>query len=336
MNILVVGGAGYIGSHCVRALLRAGHAPVVLDDLSRGHEEAVRAAGGGVRLVRGDLGDAALVGRVLKENRIEAVFHFGAWTYVGESMERPADYYRNNTAATIELLRAVVGAGVDRFVFSSTAAVYGSPEYVPIDEDHPRQPINPYGRSKRMVEDVLTDLAASGELRSCALRYFNVAGSAEDGSLGEDHDPETHLIPAILQATLGRRPPLTIFGTDYDTPDGTCVRDYVHVEDLVDAHVLALDALTDSPAGTALAYNLGNGEGFSVREVLEAAEAATGRPVPYGEGPRRPGDPARLVASWDRARRELGWSPRFTDLVRIIRSAWGWFEQGGRYRSGQQ
>ncbi|ROR32791.1 UDP-glucose 4-epimerase GalE [Inmirania thermothiophila] len=317
-HVLVVGGAGYIGSHMVALLAERGHAVTVLDDLSSGHRDAVLAG----ELVVGDLGDRALLDALLGGRRFDAVMHFAARIQVAESVAQPARYYRNNVAATLTLLEAMLAHGVGAFVFSSTAAVYGEPQRVPIDEDHPKAPVNPYGRSKWMVEQMLADLEAAHGLRSVSLRYFNAAGADPAGRLGERHDPETHLIPLVLQAAAGRREAVTVFGTDYDTHDGTCIRDYVHVADLCEAHLLALERLwAGAPGG---AFNLGNGNGFSVREVIETARRVTGRAIRVREGPRRAGDPARLVADSRRAREVLGWRPRHDALETIVAHAWAW------------
>ncbi|HVR73903.1 MAG TPA: UDP-glucose 4-epimerase GalE [Planctomycetota bacterium] len=330
MKVLVTGGAGYIGSHTVRALSARKHEPVVFDNLGRGHREAVLDA----PLVEGDLLSMPDIEAAIRDHSIEAVLHFAAFTYVGESVGHPEMYYRNNVAGTLNLLDAMWKLRVRKLVFSSTAAVYGDPEYVPIDEDHRQAPLNPYGRSKLVVEWMLRDYREARGLESVALRYFNAAGASLDGLTGEDHDPETHLIPRILLAAKGEIPLVTILGTDYDTPDGTCIRDYVHVEDLADAHVLALDRLERGGAPPAL--NLGTGKGHSVREVIACAERVTGRKVPVAEGARREGDPAVLVAASDRARRLLGWEPRHAQLESIVRSAWKWLEGGGRYRKPKE
>ncbi|MBI4603859.1 MAG: UDP-glucose 4-epimerase GalE [Planctomycetes bacterium] len=325
MRALVTGGAGYIGSHAVRALAARGHEPVVFDNLSRGHREAVIDA----PIIVGDLLSPGDTAQAIASSRAEAVLHFAGLTYVGESVGHPDVYYRNNVAGTMNLLDAMREHRVGTIIFSSTAAVYGDPVRLPIDEDHPLAPVSPYGRSKLMVEWMLRDRAASLGLRYVALRYFNAAGSSLDGRIGEDHEPETHLIPRVLLAAAGELPELTILGTDWDTPDGTCIRDYIHVEDLAEAHVLALDHLAGG--GRSASWNLGTGKGCSVREVIACAEKVTGRKVPLVEGGRRAGDPAVLVAAADRIQRELGWRPRHLDLEAIVASAWRWVERGGRY-----
>lgn len=318
MNVLVTGGAGYIGSHVARHLADAGHRPVVLDNLGKGHREAVA----GLLLVEGDIGDRTLVERVLREERIEAVVHLAADCLVGESVAEPGKYFRNNVVNGLALADAMVAAGVLRLVFSSTAAVYGEPETTPITEDHPKSPTNPYGLSKLTFERILSTYDHAYGLRYTALRYFNAAGADPAGRLGEDHDPESHLIPIVLQVASGQRPSIRVFGTDYPTPDGTCVRDYVHVADLASAHRLALERL--AAGAVSGAFNLGTGHGYSIREVVEAAERVTGRQVPCEDAPRRPGDPAVLVASSERARQELGWEPRHGALDTIIETAWRW------------
>ncbi len=328
MNVLVTGGAGYIGSHAVKQLLEAGHRVVVIDNLFRGHRNAVddRAL-----FEQMDLADTTALARLLVEKKIECVMHFAALAYVGESVTDPLNYYRNNTAGALSLLEAVDRAGVRRMVFSSTCATYGEPREVPIVETLPQSPINPYGWSKWCVERILKDYAAARrEFSFAALRYFNVAGCAADGSLGEHHDPETHIIPLLLLTALGRREYFTIFGTDYDTPDGTCVRDYIHVEDLCQAHIAAMESLRP---GDDRFYNLGIGRGYSVKEVLEAAERVTGRTVAVRYGERRPGDPAVLYADATKIGTELAWQPQYTDLDRIVATAWNWFE---RHPSGYE
>lgn len=319
MNVLVVGGAGYVGSQVVRSLKAAGHSVVVLDNLSRGHRSSV----GETPLIEGDLGDAGLVERTLGEWKIEAVMHFAALAYVGESVAEPASYYRNNVACTAVLLEEVCRAGILRFVFSSSAAVYGVPGRTPIPEDHPVAPVNPYGRTKRMVEVMLEDLAQAYGLRFATLRYFNAAGASSDGSLGENHQPETHLIPICLEAAYGLRPTVPLYGTDYPTPDGTCIRDYVHVEDVASAHLLVLKNL-DRKNGV---YNVGTGSGYSVRQVIAVVEKVTGRKVPVQESARRPGDPPELVAESQKIRRELGWEPKYRTLEPIVETAAHWVRQ---------
>jgi UDP-glucose 4-epimerase len=318
MHVLVCGGAGYIGSHMAKWLATRDVAVTVLDNLSTGHREAVRWG----ELVQADLLDTAALERVFAGRRFDAVMHFCARSLVGESMTRPYDYYANNVSGTLNLLQAMQRHGVDRLVFSSTAAVFGQPVSDRIDEDHPKAPINPYGASKLMVERMLADAHAAYGLRSVALRYFNAAGASADGDIGEAHAPETHLIPNVLRAALGTGPALKVFGDDYPTADGTCVRDYVHVDDLAQAHLLALAYMDRQPG--AHTFNLGNGHGFSVREVIAAAQQVSGRPVPHEIAPRRAGDPAVLVASSDKARRELGWTPQYSELAPIIESAWRW------------
>lgn len=317
MRILVVGGAGYIGSHAVRWLLQQGHEVWAFDNLSLGHEWAVPTD----RLIVGDLASEALLKDVLVQRRIEAVMHFAALALVGESVRDPEPYYHGNVTLTLQLLRAMRAVGVNRLVFSSTCATYGQPRFTPMTEEHPQQPINPYGRTKLAMEWALADYAAAYGLAYAALRYFNAAGASPAGGIGEDHDPETHLIPLVLQTALGRRPKLQIYGDDYPTPDGTCIRDYLHVDDLAAAHGLALERLQP---GQGLCLNLGTGRGHSVREVIAAAARVTGRSIPVEVVPRRPGDPAELVAATQRAEQVLGWRPRYTDLDEIVRTAWEW------------
>lgn len=318
--MLVTGGAGYIGSHALKALRASGHRAIALDDLRLGH----RAAVADHVLIEAEVQDRAVVEMLLRREKIDAVLHFAAYCYVGESVKKPAKYYANNVLGTLRLAEACVRVGVGAFVLSSTCATYGEPERIPIDEDTPQRPVNPYGRSKLVAEWVLSDLAAANPgFRPIFLRYFNAAGADVDGVLGEDHDPETHLIPNAVLAALGRRPALEVFGDDYPTKDGTCVRDYVHVDDLATAHVLALDHARSG--GTERAFNLGNGIGFSVREVIAAVERVSGKPVPVVRKPRRPGDPPALVASADKARRVLGWNPRHPGIDAIVASAYRWF-----------
>ncbi len=319
MKTLVVGGAGYIGSHMVKHLCREDAQVTVLDDLSSGYRDAVVA---GAELVVGSAADAGLLATLLAQHRFDAVMHFASFIQVGESVADPARYYANNVAATLTLLEAMRKAEVRRFIFSSTAAVYGDPSYVPIDEAHPKHPINPYGRSKWMVEQVLKDYDRAYGLKSVCLRYFNAAGADPDGALGERHVPETHLIPLVLQAASGRREAISVFGTDYDTPDGTCIRDYIHVADLCDAHALALDYLLGG--GESARFNLGNGQGFSVQEVIDTARRVTGREIAVRYEARRPGDPARLVADSRLAREGVGWQTRRAELASFIADAGGW------------
>lgn len=319
MNVLVVGGAGYIGSHCVRQLVAAGHRPVVLDNLVYGHRAAVAP---GVPLHEGDLGDEALVERVLRAEKIDVVMHFAAFCYVGESVTDPLKYYFNNVVATLHLLRAMLAADVKKFVFSSTCATFGIPSSLPIHENLPQAPINPYGQTKLDMENTLKALAQAHGLSFAVFRYFNAAGAAEDGTIGEDHWPETHLIPVAIDVALGVRPHLELFGTDYPTPDGTCLRDYVHVDDLSRAHIAVFDRLAQP--GAQCFYNLGTGTPTSNRAVIRAVEAATGRKVKVVEGPRRPGDPPALFADSRKAARDLGWQVKFPDIDSIVATAWKW------------
>ncbi len=322
-TVLVTGGAGYIGSHTVLALQAAGHTPLVLDNLVFGHRELVEDVLQ-AELVVGDMGDRPLLDRLFRDRAIDAVMHFSAFAYVGESVTHPAKYYRNNVAATLTLLEAMVAAHISRFIFSSTCATYGIPTAVPIPEDHPQNPINPYGRSKWMVEQLLADFGAAYGLQSVCFRYFNAAGADPLGRLGEDHNPETHLIPLLLLTALGHRSHLELYGTDYPTPDGTCIRDYVHVVDLARAHVLGLAYLLEGHPTTV--FNLGNGLGFSVREAIAVAEAVTGRTIPVQIAPRRPGDPPILVGSSERARQVLGWVPTYPHLQDMVAHAWQWHQ----------
>jgi UDP-glucose 4-epimerase len=322
MRVLVAGGAGYIGSHTVKRLLESGHEAVVYDDLSRGHREPVEALG--VPAVYADLADRGRLRAALREHRIDVVMHFAAFAYVGESVEHPLRYYENNVATTIGVLRCMRECGVARFVFSSSCATYGDPERVPILEDDPQRPVSPYGRSKLMVEDVLRDLGrADPGFAFASLRYFNACGCAMDGSLGEHHDPETHLVPNVLRAIAGETPEIVVFGTDYPTPDGTNLRDYIHVDDLADAHVAAMTRLRP---GEGLFCNLGTGRGFSVKEIIAAAEKVTGRRAPVRYGERRAGDAVALYADVSRAREVLGWEARHRDPEEIIASVWRWMQ----------
>lgn len=319
--ILVVGGAGYIGSHMVLDLLRADYPVVTLDNLSRGHRDLLP----GGDFVEGDLGNPADLQRVFSSYPVRAVMHFAAHSQVGESVEQPLMYYRNNVANTIGLLEAMQTASVKHFIFSSTAAVYGEPDQVPITEEHPRNPTNPYGATKLAVERLLADLSPASGLTWSVLRYFNAAGADASGRIGERHEPETHLIPLVLQVATGQRDGIRIFGDDYPTPDGTCLRDYVHVSDLTRAHLLALEALLGGGGNST--YNLGNSTGYSVRQVIEAARTITGHPIPADTAPRRAGDPAVLVADSSRIRAQLGWQPAYEDIDAIIRTAWEWHQR---------
>ena len=322
MNILVTGGAGYVGSHVVEELLKTGkHQIVTLDNLQKGHPEAVL----GGEFIKGDLTDTKLLDEIFEKHAIEAVVHLAADSLVGESVEHPGKYFHNNLVNGLNLLNAMVRHDAKYIVFSSTAAVYGEPVRTPIDEDHPHVPTNPYGESKLFFEKIMARYEHAYGLGHISLRYFNAAGASQSGAIGEDHRPETHLIPIVLEVALGQREHVAIFGTDYDTPDGTCIRDYVHVTDLANAHLLALDALASGAPSTA--YNLGNGEGFSVREVIDMVEQVVGRSLPQVEGTRRAGDPAVLVASSRRIMEELGWQPRYHDLKTIVQTAWDWHKR---------
>lgn len=319
MNVLVAGGAGYIGSHCVRQLEAAGHEPVVLDNLAFGHRNAIRDS---APFYNVNLGDEKAVEEILRKERIEAVMHFAAFAYVGESVSDPLKYYFNNVVATLSLLRAMMRQNVTKFVFSSTCATYGIPERLPITEDLPQAPINPYGQTKLDIENALKALALAHGLSSASFRYFNAAGAAEDGSIGEDHNPETHLIPLVIDVALGKRPHIKIFGTDYPTPDGTCLRDYIHVDDLSRAHIAVFNKL-EKP-GVALFYNLGTGTPTSVREVIRAVEEVTGKKIAAVEEERRAGDPPSLYADSTKARLELGWQAKYQDIHSIVETAWRW------------
>jgi len=321
MNVLVVGGAGYIGSHCVRQLQVAGHRPVVLDHLIFGHRQAVRPD---VAFYECDLGNQAAVGQILRDEQIELVMHFAAFAFVGESVEQPLKYYKNNVVATLRLLESMLDHGVKKFVFSSTCATYGEPERLPIVETLRQSPINPYGQTKLDVENCLKAFAHAYGLSFAAFRYFNAAGAAEDGSIGEDHTSETHLIPLVIDAAMGRRETIQIFGTDYPTPDGTCLRDYVHVDDLSRAHIAVFDQL--AKPGSSYFYNLGTGRPSSVREIINAVESVTGLKVPVIEGERRAGDPPALYANSSKAQQELGWEIQYPDVKAIIETAWRWHE----------
>ena len=318
MAILIVGGAGYIGSQMKCLLLDAGEEVIVLDNLSNGIRSFVEDC----EFIQAELDDKSVLASIFKNHAVETVMHFAAHIEVGESVQNPAKYYKNNVQATTELLNCMLEHDVQNFIFSSTAAIFGAPEYTPIDESHPKNPINPYGRSKWMVEQILRDYDNAYELKSICLRYFNAAGADSKGRVGECHDPETHLIPLILQAASGRRQSITVFGNDYKTHDGTCIRDYIHVEDLCDAHLLALKRLVDTKRSDQ--FNLGNGSGFSVKQVIECACDVTGQSIPVVDGGRRPGDPAVLVADSKLAKEVLGWKPRYQSLDTIIRHAWEW------------
>lgn len=326
MNVLVAGGAGYIGSHTVKRLKETGHSPVIYDNISRGHKVVTEILK--VPTVIADLNDRATLLKALRDHKIDTVMHFAAYAYVGESVEKPLMYYQNNVATTVNVLDTMREAGVKRFVFSSTCATYGDPDKIPITEDEKKAPVSPYGRSKLMVEEVLKDyIVADKQFSFAALRYFNASGCAMDGSIGEDHDPETHLIPVLLQSVLGVRKEITVFGTDYPTPDGTNIRDYIHVDDLADAHIKASEKL--SP-GQSIFCNLGTGNGFSVKQMIAAVEKVTGRKVPVKYGPRRAGDAIALYADPSRAKAVLGWEAKQKDPEAIIRSAWNWFEKHPR------
>jgi len=321
MNILVTGGAGYIGSHCCKALYQKGFHPVTIDNLVYGHKSFVRWG----EFFQGDVGNPADLKKCFSRHKIDAVMHFAAYAYVGESVQDPLKYYENNLRNTVELLHAVVENDINYFVFSSTCATYGNPEKTPIDERHPLNPINPYGRTKRMIEEILEDYGAAYGLNYTSLRYFNAAGADPDSEIGEDHNPETHLIPLVLDVAAAKRKSIKVFGTDYATPDGTCIRDYIHVTDLAEAHILALQRLMDGADSSV--YNLGNGRGFSVLEVIERAREITARDIAVENSDRRPGDPPVLIASNEKAIAELGWNPVYADLNDIIGTAWRWHQK---------
>ncbi|MER3494219.1 MAG: UDP-glucose 4-epimerase GalE [Mastigocladus sp. ERB_26_2] len=323
-TILVTGGAGYIGSHAVSALLQAGYEVLILDNLVYGHRDLVEKVLQ-VELVVGDTSDRPLLDHLFQSHDIAAVMHFSAYAYVGESVTDPAKYYRNNVVGTLTLLEAMLAASVNKFVFSSTCATYGVPQIIPIPENHPQNPINPYGATKLMVERILSDFDTAYGLKSVIFRYFNAAGADPNGKLGEDHNPETHLIPLVLQTALGKRESISVFGTDYPTADGTCIRDYIHVNDLADAHVLGLEYLLRG--GDSEVFNLGNGNGFSVKEVIETAKSITARDIKVVECDRRPGDPPVLIGSSDKARKILNWQPKYSSLKEIITHAWQWHQQ---------
>ncbi|PSB09464.1 UDP-glucose 4-epimerase GalE [Pleurocapsa sp. CCALA 161] len=324
MAILVTGGAGYIGSHSVLTLQKAGYEVIVLDNLVYGHQDLVEKVLK-VKLIVGSTGDRALLREIFANHQIDAVMHFAAYAYVGESVTQPAKYYQNNVVGTLTLLEAMLEADINKFVFSSTCATYGVPDAVPITEDQSQNPINPYGATKLMVERILQDFNQAYDFRSVCLRYFNAAGADPEGNLGEDHNPETHLIPLVLQTALGHRESVSIFGTDYDTPDGSCIRDYIHVLDIAQAHILALKYLIDN--GATDVFNLGNGSGFSVKEVIATARKITGKEIKAELSDRRPGDPPTLVGSGAKAKKILGWQPAFFNLDDIISHAWQWHQK---------
>jgi UDP-glucose 4-epimerase len=323
-TILVTGGAGYIGSHAVLALKDVGYEVIVLDNLSNGHREIVEEVLQ-VKLIVGDMSDRPLLDKIFSTHNISAVMHFAAYIAVGESVTDPAKYYRNNVVGTLTLLEAMLAASINKFIFSSTCALYGVPEFIPLTEDHPQNPISPYATTKWMVERILDDFDTAYNLKSVSFRYFNAAGADPNGLLGEDHIPETHLIPLVLLAALGKSESIFIFGTDYPTLDGTCIRDYIHVNDLAQAHILGLQYLLDE--GESAVFNLGNGSGFSVREVIETAKKVTGKDIKIVERDRRPGDPPILVGSSDKVRTKLGWNPQYPNLDEIITHAWQWHQK---------
>ena len=319
MSILVCGGAGYIGSHTVRELQAAGEEVIIADNLSTGHKASINPA---VKFYECDIRDKSALKKIFAENKIEAIFHFAAFIEAGESVKLPLKYFNNNVYGMQILLEAMTECGVDKIIFSSSAAVYGEPERIPIDEGDATFPVNPYGDSKLIMEIMMRRVSAAQGVRFVSLRYFNASGASVDGSIGEDHHPESHLIPLILQVPLGKRDHITVFGTDYPTPDGTCIRDYIHVLDLANAHICALNYLRNG--GESNFFNLGTGHGFSVKEIIDAAEKVTGLKIKTELGARRPGDPARLIASGEKARRILNWTPRFDDVEKIIATAWNW------------
>ena len=329
MDVLVVGGAGYIGSHMVKMLSKAGHSVITLDNLSNGYKDAVKYGS----FIEGDIADTGLLNKLFSEHRFDGVMHFASYIQVAESVEKPSMYYRNNVTNTQVLLDAMLEHGIKTFIFSSTAATFGEPEYSPIDEAHPQKPINPYGHSKLMVEQILSDYDHAYGLKSVCLRYFNAAGADPEGELGERHLPETHLVPLVLQAASGRRENITIFGTDYDTPDGTCIRDYIHINDLCSAHLLGLEHIV--AGGESRAYNMGNGQGYSIKEVIDVAKQVTGSDFTVSLGARREGDPARLVADSSLLQKELGWKPLYADLQTIIRHAWEWEQQYNSWKCNE-
>jgi UDP-glucose 4-epimerase len=322
-TILVTGGAGYIGSHAVKALQHVGYEVLILDNLVYGHQDIAETLG--AELIVGDTNDRSLLDRLFCDRQISAVMHFAAYAYVGESVTQPDKYYRNNVVGTLTLLEAIVAANIKSFVFSSTCASYGVPQQIPITEDHPQAPINPYGATKLMVERILQDFDVAYGLKSVIFRYFNAAGADPTGAIGEDHNPETHLIPLILQTAMGIRESITVFGSDYPTADGTCIRDYIHVTDLAEAHVLGLQYLLNGNKSEI--FNLGNGNGFSVKEVIDAAKQITGKPINVVMGDRRAGDPPALVGSSEKAKTILNWQPKYADLKLILQHAWQWHQK---------
>ena len=326
-NVLVTGGAGYIGSHACKALAKAGYTPVSYDNLVYGHRWAVKWG----PLETGDLSDRERLDKIIKKYEPQAVLHFAAFAYVGESVEDPGKYYRNNVAGTLTILESMRDNGIDKVIFSSTCAVYGIPQTIPIPEEHPQRPINPYGFSKFMVEQILKDFEAAHGIRFVSLRYFNAAGADPGAEIGESHDPEPHLIPIILDVAAGKQDTLKIFGTDYETPDGTCIRDYIHVSDLAEAHILALNYLQDG--GKSDFFNLGNGNGFSVREVVTEAGKVTGKTIQVADSDRRPGDPPVLVGGAEKIKKTLGWKAKYDDLETIVRTAWNWHKKNEHFTS---
>ncbi len=322
-TVLVTGGAGYIGSHAVKVLQQAGYQVLILDNLVYGHQDIAETLG--AELIVGDTNDRALLDQLFRDRQISAVMHFAAYAYVGESVTQPDKYYRNNVVGTLTLLEAMVAANIKAFVFSSTCATYGIPQQTPMTEDHSQAPINPYGATKLMVERILQDFDVAYGLKSVIFRYFNAAGADPDGAIGEDHNPETHLIPLVLQTALGKREAITVYGTDYPTTDGTCIRDYIHVNDLADAHVLGLQYLLQDNQSEI--FNLGNGNGFSVKEVIDAAKEITGKPINVIFGDRRVGDPPALVGSSEKARKILNWQPKYADIKLILQHAWQWHQK---------
>lgn len=321
MNILVTGGAGYIGSHCCKELKKAGYNPITIDNLVYGHRENVQWG----EFFEGDIGDRAVLDTISSSHDIQAVMHFSAYAYVGESVTEPRKYYQNNITSTVNLLNWILDNGIRHFIFSSSCATYGEPHYIPIDEEHPREPINPYGRTKFMVEEILKDYAAAYDFSFVSLRYFNAAGADPEGEVGENHDPETHLIPLILDAAAGHSEVIRVFGDDYETEDGTCIRDYIHVTDLAAAHVLALESLLKGAESDFI--NLGTGKGYSVMQTIDVARSVTGKPIPVKITDRRPGDPPVLVAANEKAIERLGWQPVYTNLDEIVRTAWIWYNK---------